>query len=215
MTNKILIVTSCCCAVFANEQIIEVYAPTLTPTDIYFSQENAIQTNTFELNERLDGDVSYYLSAPSSDFARSNISFRGVDSRATGYIEDLIPVFKNTQQSISPYNFYTTDNIVSNSGIRPSSLGVVSPGSDIEILSIKPKSDFEGEISQTFSNNDSLSQVSIGGKNDKVWYKTAFSYYDRDSYKLSDDFIPTTVQPTYERVNSDKLYKSAMAKVDI
>ena len=197
----------------ANDQTLNVYAPKLDLADSYFSTENAKEANTINLNDRLITDVSYYLVSPSNDFARGNISFRGVDSRATGYIEDLIPVFKSTQQSIGSYNLYTTDELVSNGGIRPSSLGVSSPGSDIEIISRKPIQNIEGEISQTFSNNDSLSTLSLGGKNGKAYYKTALSYYDRDSYKLSDDFATTSIQPTKDRINSDKQYKSAMAKV--
>lgn len=198
---------------FANDQTLNIYAPKINSTDNYFSSENSKETNTFNLNDRLNSDVSYYIVAPSNDISRANISFRGVDSRATGFFEDLIPLFKTTQQSIGSYNFFSTDELISNNGIRPSSIGVASPGSDIEILTYRPKEKLEGEMSQTFSNNDSLTLVSVGGKNDKIYYKTSFSFYDRNSYKLSDGFQIDSIQPTKDRINSDKTYKSATVKV--
>lgn len=169
----------------------------LTADDIKYSKEET-------LNEQLNTNPSYI---PTKDVIGQNtISFRGIKPSATNVIVDLIPLYRTTTGYIDLSNNYNNYDVVSNMGVSPSSLGVSSMGSDIELISKKPKQNFEGEIITNISLYDNNEKLFIKYKDKDYFIQLSANNYDRNSYKLSDNFVATTEQPSTKRINSDKRY---------
>lgn len=169
----------------------------LTTDDIKYSKEET-------LNEQLNTNPSYI---PTKDVIDQNtVSFRGIKPSSTNVIVDLIPLYRTTTGYIDLSNNYNNYDIVSNMGVSPSSLGVSSMGSDIELISKKPKQNFEGEIITNVSLYDNNEKLFVKHKDKDYFIQLSANNYDRDSYKLSDNFVATTEQPSTKRINSDKRY---------
>ena len=168
-----------------------------TADDLKYSKEQT-------LDEQLNKNSSYL---PTKDmFGLNTVSFRGIKPSATNVIVDLIPLYRTNSGYIDLYNNYNIYDVVSNMGSIPSSLGVSSMGSDIELISKKPKQNFEAEIITNVSTFDNNEKVFVKHKDKDNFIQLSANRYDRDSYKLSNNFTPTTEQPSSTRINSDKEY---------
>lgn len=169
----------------------------ITSDDIKYSKEQT-------LDEQLIKDTSYI--STKDIFGQNSISFRGIKPSATNVIVDLIPAYRTNSGYIDFYNNYNTYDIVSNMGLTPSSLGVSSMGSDIELMSKKPTKNLEGEIITNISLYDNDEKLLVKHKDKDNFIQLSANRYDSDSFKLSDNFTPTAQQTSKNRVNSDKEY---------
>lgn len=196
---------------------------TLAPIDIYettqrsgvvvLSENDALKTASTTLQERLAQDVSFSVVADSK--GEEAISFRGLNFKATEYVEDGISLYR------SPNGFVDTKFIMSNAelqmndGSGTASFGVSPVGGELQIVSKNPTKAFESMVAVNISNNDEYYQAYVGSMVDNVYIKADASYYHRSDYALSDDYAPTPIQGKGSRVNSDKDQKNIALKSGI
>lgn len=205
---SIILVTS----LFADNEFINAQAPSLSSADLLFLAEESKEKNDINMVDRVTNDVSYNIVYDNQ--GAQNISFRGIDYRATNYSEDLIPFFRTSWQNSNIFNIYnSTDTIITNGAARPSSFGVTSIGGDFEVHTSVPKSELEGELHSTVTKDRYFSNLTVGSKQDNLYIKTNLQYLNKDSYNISDNFAFNANQPTNERVNSDKEYLGGNIKI--
>ena len=196
---------------------------TLTPIDIHetvlssgtvvLSEEEALETNSITLQERLENDVSFSVVADIK--GEEAVSFRGLDFKSTAYVEDGIPLYRNANGFIDPKFTMTNAALQLNDGSGTSSFGVSPMGGEVQITSKNPTEAFESQLDSTFSNNDEYYHAYVGSMVDNVYVKADASYYYRSEYELSDDYDPTLIQGKGSRVNSDKDQKNFALKSGI
>lgn len=205
---SLVLVTS----LFANDEFINVQAPNLASADLLFQAEESKEKNDINMVDRVTSDVSYNIVYDNQ--GAQNISFRGVDYRATSYSEDLIPFFRTSWQNSNIFNIYnSTDTIITNGAARPSAFGVTSIGGDFEVHTQAPRSLLEGELHTTATKDRYFSNLTVGTRQDQLYVKTNLNYLNKNSYDISDNFAFNSAQPTKQRVNSDKEYLGADIKV--
>lgn len=193
-------------ALYGFEDTIIVTAPKIEITDNFISIEDSQNKKDQTLESKLINDVSY---VPVKDYHNNNsVSFRGIKSTATNVIEDLIPSYRTSGGNIDFYYDFNMYEMSSNMLIRPSSLGVSSMGSDIELFSKKQSSEYEGELSTNISQNDNQQKIYLGVSQKDFFLQFFANRYDRDDYKLSNNFITTLEQPSKDRLNSDNYQQS-------
>ena len=193
---------------------------TLSPIDIYgnaqgtgtvvLSENEALETNTINLEERLARDVSFSMVQASK--GEAEVSFRGLNFKATAYVEDGIPLYRNTTGYTDTRLIMTSEDLQFNDGSGTSSLGVSPMGGEVQIISENPTNAFESKLSANISNNDEYYYAYVGSRVDNVYIKADASYYHRSDYELSDDYEATLLQPKGSRVNSDKEQKNVAIK---
>ena len=196
---------------------------TLSPIDIHeitqrsgtvvLSENEALETNSITLQERLERDVSFSIVADSK--GEEAISFRGLDFKATEYVEDGIPLYRNTNGFVDAKFTMTNAELQMNDGSGTSSFGVSPMGGEVQIHSKNPTKAFETKVSASISNNDEYYHMYAGSMVDNVYIQADASYYHRSDYELSDAYDPTPIQGKGSRVNSDKDQKNFALKSGI
>lgn len=191
---------------YAYDSTIVVEAPKTELTDNLIFEDDFHNSKNQTLDEKLKNDTSYISTKDS--FNKDSISFRGIKTTATNVIEDLIPSYRTTGGNIDFYTNYNMYEISTNMMITPSSTGVSSMGSDIELHTKKPKKKFEGQINTIISLNDNEQKIYLGSLQKNYYVQFFTTRYDRDSYNLSNDFTTTLEQASKNRLNSDNRYNS-------
>ena len=196
---------------------------TLAPIDIYetgqssgtiiLSEEEALETASITLQERLEQDISF--SVVSDGKGEETISFRGLDYKSTEYVEDGIPLYRNANGFMDTKFTMTNAELQLNDGSETSSFGVSPMGGEVQIHSKNPTKAFESKLDTTISNNDEYYHTYVGSVVDNVYIKADASYYHRSDYRLSNEYDPTPLQEKGKRVNSDKEQKNISLKSGI
>ena len=196
---------------------------TLAPIDIYetvqssgtiiLSEEEALETGSITLQERLKQDISFSVVANIN--GEEAISFRGLDYKSTEYVEDGIPLYRNANGFIDTRFTVTNAALQLNDGSGISSMGVSPMGGEVQIHSKTPTKAFESKLDTTISNNDEYYHTYVGSMVDNVYIKADASYYHRSDYALSNDYDPTPLQEKEQRVNSDKDQRNIAIKSGI
>ena len=180
-------------------------------TPSYEISESLVQeTRSITLTDKLEQDVSFNSTAIGN--GNKGLSFRGLDFKATEYIEDGIPLYKSTGGLIDTNLNMTDANILINDGSGVSSTGVAAMGGEVEISSSVPKEELEIKLGTTLSTNDEFYYTSLGSMIDNFYIQADASYYHRSNWKLSDNYSPTLTQKKGDRVNSDKEQKNFSLK---
>jgi iron complex outermembrane receptor protein len=215
---KIKNILLCCSSTFIWAETI-----TLTPIDIHetvqssgtvvLSEEEALETNSITLQERLANDVSFSVVADRKGEAA--ISFRGLDFKSTAYVEDGIPLYRSANVFTDTKFTMTNTALQLNDVSGTSSFGVSPMGGEVQITSTNPSKEFESQLDTSFSNNDEYYHAYVGSMVDNVYIKADADYYHRSKYRLSDDYDPTLLQKKGSRVNSDKEQKNIALKSGI
>ena len=185
---------------------------TLTPIDIQgedlntgivvLSEDEAKETNTITLQERLERDVSF--SVVSNLNGEESLSFRGLDFKATAYVEDGIPLYRSANGYVDTKLGMTDAELRLNDGSGTASLGVSPMGGEVQIDSKNPTKTFEGKFNTSISNNDEYYHTYAGSMVKNVYIKADAGYYHQSDYRLSDNYSPTPLQEKGKRLNSDK-----------
>jgi iron complex outermembrane receptor protein len=215
---KIKIILFFCSSTFLWAETI-----TLTPIDIQetvqssgtvvLSEEEALETNSITLQERLKRDVSFSVVVDRKGEAA--ISFRGLDFKSTAYVEDGIPLYRNAN-GFTDTKFTMTNAVLQlNDGSGTSFFGVSPMGGEVQINSNNPSKEFETKLGTSISNNDEYYHAYVGSMADNFYMKADAAYYHRSDYGLSNDFTPTPIQDKGRRVNSDKDQKNVAIKSGI
>ena len=194
-------------------ETIEVQKAAFDPSIQQLSEEEARKSNAVTLQERLERDVSF--SAVTDNKGEMALSFRGLGFRATGYIEDDIPLYRSVNGFTDPKFIMTDATLEMNDGSTTGSLGVSPMGGEVLIYTHIPDRIHTASLYTTISNNDIYAYSSAGSRIDQFYIQADVSYYKQDSYHLSSDFTPTPLQPKGKRLNSDVLQKNLSLKAGI
>lgn len=187
-------------------------SPINTPTS-EITQENADKNRNITLSDKLEKDVSFYKT--SIENGNNGISFRGLDFKATEYVEDGIPLYRATGGLIDTNFEVNSEKILLNDGSGVSSTGVSAMGGEVEIVSKTPSKDLEVKLGSTISTNDEFYYTSVGSSMDNYYIQADASYYNRSDFELSDDYKATLTQGKGKRINSDKEQKNISLKTGL
>ncbi len=177
---------------------------------VLVSDDEAKETNTITLQERLERDVSFSTLAGGN--VEKTISFRGLDFKATEYVEDGIPLYRSVNGFTDPKFTMTHAALQINDGSGTSTFGVSPMGGEVKITASVPSKTFESTLDTTIANNDEYYHASVGSLEDNVYIQADASYYHRSDFTLSHDYVPTPLQETRTRMNSDNDQKNISVK---
>jgi iron complex outermembrane recepter protein len=192
-------------------ETIEIKKKSIPLSSTLFEQNAAQSENSFTMQQRLASDISFATTA--NGYHESDISFRGVSGRATGFTEDLIPLYRSTGGTTHISTIFADGAMVANMASAPSSLGVSSIGGDIDVISQKPQKEMEGKALASFAQNNRLYDLYVGGKYQNYYIQLNGVKETREKYKLSNEFTPTTEQPSKDRLNSDSKREFVSLKI--
>jgi len=189
---------------------IDIHETNLTSNTFILSEEEAMETATVTLQERLERDISFNVVV--GDKGEEAISFRGLDFKNTEYVEDGIPLYRNVNGFTDTKFTMTNAALQINDGSGTSSLGVSPIGGEVQISLKTPTKAFESSVNTLLSTNDEYYHASVGSMTDNVYIQADANYYHRSDYTLSSDHDATPLQNTRDRVNSDKDQKNISVK---
>jgi len=212
--RKISLLLALSSSIFAEAIVLEPIniedSPINTPS-YEVSQTLAKETRSISLTDKLEQDISFNKTSIGN--GNEGISFRGLDFKATEYVEDGIPMYRSTGGLIDTNFNMTNENILINDGSGVSSTGVSAMGGEVEISSSVPTKELEVKLGTTLSTNDEFYYTTLGSAINDYYIQADASYYHRSNWELSDDFNPTITQRKGKRVNSDKEQKNFSLKV--
>ena len=192
---------------------IDIQGEDLTAGTVVLSEDEAKETNTITLQERLERDVSF--SVVSNSNGEESLSFRGLDFKATAYVEDGIPLYRSANGYVDTKLSMTDAKLRLNDGSGTSSLGVSPMGGEVQIDSKNPTKTFESQFNTSISNNDEYYHAYAGSMVKNVYIKADAGYYHQSDYRLSNAYSPTPLQAKGKRLNSDKDQKNIAIKSGI
>ena len=212
--RKLSLLLALSSSIFAEAIVLEPItiedSPINTPS-YEVSQTLAKETRSISLTDKLEQDISFNKTSIGN--GNEGISFRGLDFKATEYVEDGIPMYRSTAGLIDTNFNMTNANILINDGSGVSSTGVSAMGGEVEISSSVPTKELEVKLGTTLSTNDEFYYTTLGSAIDDYYIQADASYYHRSDWELSDNFSPTITQGKGKRVNSDKEQKNFSLKV--
>jgi len=144
------------------------------------------------------------------------INIRGFDVKHVPLYIDGIPIAVAYDGYVDFSRFTTFDlsQIELSKGLTSPLLGVNTFAGAVNLVTKKPKKEFEGTISAgTFTGGGKKAYINLGTNQDKYYVQVSGSYLSRDSYPLSDDFNPTALEDGDKREQSDTEDKKINVKV--
>ena len=144
------------------------------------------------------------------------INVRGFDVKHVPLYIDGIPIAVAYDGYVDFSRFTTFDlsQIELSKGLTSPLLGVNTFAGAVNLVTKKPKKEFEGTISAgTFTGGGKKGYVNLGTNQDKYYVQVSGSYLSRDNYPLSDDFTPTALEDGKKREQSDTEDKKINIKV--
>jgi len=177
------------------------------------SESEASQTQSFTVQDRLKNDVSFNV--VNDIKGEEGLSFRGLDFKATEYVEDGIPVYRSVNGFVDTKFMMNSSDIYVNDGSSFSSLGVSAMGGEVQMNSTPVTKDFQSKLDMSVSSNDEYYHANVGSKMDNVYVQADAGYYHRSDYELSNNYDDTPLQGKGKRVNSDKDQKTVSLKSGI
>jgi iron complex outermembrane receptor protein len=135
----------------------------------------------------------------------SMVSVRGFDLRQVPVYMDGIPVYVPYDGYVDLARFTTFDlaAIDVSKGFSSILYGPNSLGGAINLVSRKPskKLEYDGSLGM-INENGYKGNINIGSNLGKFYFQGGFSYLDRDSFRMSSNFIPTANENGGQRDNS-------------
>lgn len=189
---------------------IDIQETNLSTGIVLMSQEEAKETGSVTLQERLERDVSFSTLVGGN--VEKTISFRGLNFKATEYIEDGIPLYRSVSGFTDTKFTMTNAALQINDGSGTSILGVSPMGGEVQINATTPTKVFESKLDTTISSNDEYYHAYVSSLKDNVYVQADANYYHRSDFSLSNDYDPTPLQETRSRVNSDNDQKNISVK---
>jgi len=193
---------------------IDIQGKTVSSCTVVLSENEAKETDSITLQERLKYDVSFSV-VTNLNAGEEALSFRGLDFKSTEYIEDGIPLYRSANGFIDTKFVMTDAKLQINDGSGTSSLGVSPMGGVVQIDSRNPAKALESQLDTSISNNDEYYHAYAGSMLDNVYVKADASYYHRSGYTLSSDYVSTPLQEKGKRLNSDKDQRNISLKSGI
>ncbi|OCL85568.1 Vitamin B12 transporter BtuB precursor [Aliarcobacter thereius] len=195
-------------------QNINVFEKTITSDDI--SRDNSI-----DISDALDN-----ISGVSKDIqggrGESTIHIRGFNSKRVGVFIDGVPIYVPYDGNFDYGRFLTTD--ISQIDVSKAYSSVVFGGNTmggvVNIISKKPKKEFEGNIKaeMIFDSNMKMARhiesLNLGTMQKNGFYtQVGASYSKQDHFRMSDDFKGNSHQASGDRLRSENEDKKISLKV--
>ncbi|MBL0736617.1 TonB-dependent receptor [Flavobacterium sp. GN10] len=171
--------------------------------------------NKMEVSKALNmlPGVSLSASGPRNE---SMVSVRGFDLRQVPVYMDGIPVYVPYDGYVDLARFTTFDlaAVDVSKGFSSVLYGPNSLGGAINLVSRKPskKLEYDGSLGM-INENGYRGNVNIGSNLGKFYFQGGFSYLDRNSYRMSSNFIPTANENGGQRDNSYRTDQKISFKV--
>ncbi len=175
-----------------------------------FSSQKAKEQDAKTLQQRLENDVSF--SRTIDNKGEWALSFRGMDFLATEYFENGIPLYRTPNGFVDPKFVMTLATLVLNDGSTPGELGVSATGGEVSIISPLPQKAFDATLFATASTNDRFVHTSAGTMQERFYLQANAALYDRNTFRISDDYPKNSLQPGTKRENSDKYQANVSLK---
>lgn len=143
---------------------------------------------------------------------------RGFDSRQVPLFIDGIPVYVPYDGYVDFNRFTTADlsAIQVAKGFSSVSYGPNTLGGAVNLISRKPTSKLEGDVSLGLGDGNERSASANVGTNQGLWYVQAgASWIDADFFSLSSDFTPTPTEDGGKRENSDRTDSKLSFKIGL
>lgn len=174
------------------------------------SEEDAAKIGSVTLQDKLEQDVSF-----SNVLTEGALSFRGLSYKATEYVENGIPLYRNVNGSIDTKSYMNEVSLQVNDGSGASSFGVSPMGGEVILEAKRPDKPLNTQLKSTISTNDEYYYTYVGSRMDNIYVQADASFYHRSDYHLSDRFETTTLQNDRKRKNSDMQQHNASLKSGI
>lgn len=182
---------------------------------------NRVTTKTMESQNKMDVSralnmlpgITLTASGPRNE---SMVSVRGFDLRQVPVYMDGIPVYVPYDGYVDLARFTTFDlaAIDVSKGFSSVLYGPNSLGGAINLVSRKPskKLEYDGSLGM-INENGIKGNINIGSKVGKFYFQGGFSYLDRNSFRMSSNFIPTANENGGQRDNSYRTDQKISFKV--
>jgi iron complex outermembrane recepter protein len=174
-------------------------------------------TDSIDRNEILDRnatnavEAARYLPGLAADYKASRnqtgIMIRSFDTRQVGIYLDGIPINVPYDGYADISRFLTSDisSIEVAKGYSSPLLGPNGLGGAINLVTRQPEKTIEGDgLFGTGSGRKIESAIRLGTRLDKFFIRGGMDWLQTDNFPLSANFVPNTVQPSFQRVNADK-----------
>jgi len=133
------------------------------------------------------------------------VYIRGFDIKHVPIFLDGIPIYVpyDGYPDLSRFNTFDLSEVIVSKGFTSVLYGPNTMGGAINMVSRRPVKEFEMNAGSGYASGRTYHAFGNFGSNQGKWYiQTGASYINRDHFDLSDDFTPTGVQGSGERVNS-------------
>lgn len=147
---------------------------------------------------------------------QNDIRIRGFKKSRVPVYVDGIPVYVpyNRETDLSRFTTYDVSEITVSKGYTSPMYGANTMGGAINIVTKKPTKAFEGEIGAgIFSGNGQEEYLTMGTNQGSYYGLISVSNYQRDYFKLSNDFTSKTYENGGKRENSDSQDRKLNLKV--
>lgn len=157
--------------------------------------------------------ISLTASGPRNE---SMVSVRGFDLRQVPVYMDGIPVYVPYDGYVDLARFTTFDlaAIDVSKGFSSILYGPNSLGGAINLVSRKPskKLEYDGSLGM-INENGYKGNINLGSRVGKFYFQGGFSYLNRDSFRMSSNFVPTANENGGQRDNSYRTDQKISFKV--
>lgn len=187
------------------------------------NRDTLSRVTTKEMQSQNKADVSRVLNmlpgislTASGPRNESMVSVRGFDLRQVPVYMDGIPVYVPYDGYVDLARFTTFDlaAIDVSKGFSSILYGPNSLGGAINLVSRKPskKLEYDGSLGM-INENGYKGNINLGSRVGKFYFQGGFSYLDRDSFRMSSNFVPTANENGGQRDNSYRTDQKISFKV--
>jgi len=183
-------------------------------SNVIYSEDIALQ----EKNTVLDAlnTISGITINNHGNRGENTVSIRGFSARHSPVFIDGIAINVPSEGYIDFSNYTTFDlsQIQVSKGLSSTLLGVNTFAGAINLVTRKPKKEFEATVSGgVFTGDGKKTYINLGTNQGKYYVQASGSYYNRDDFPMSDNFNSNINQDNDKRVNSQKRDRKINLKV--
>ena len=190
--------------------------PDNNPTVSTVTAEDIANTSSKDVSEALRFTPGVFVGGSTNQRGNSSINIRGYSRSYIGLFVDGIPIYSiyDRNTNFNHLNTFEISEISVSKGYTSPVYGMNTMGGAINIITSKPKDKLEVRAKYDFiTNNENRAALSIGTNLGKYYAQLSYSFVDRDSLNLSNNFQTTIWQPNKTALNSYYTNNTLKAKL--
>lgn len=193
----------------------------IAETTIFYGAEEVYksQADSYEKNSVADAlTLSPGVNMTIGGRNEKNFTIRGFNQRQVPVYLDGIPVSQayDGYMDLGLFDTVMIDSIIIPKGHSSVLYGANTLGGSVNLLSIRPKTAFEGSVQGSKSSDSQFDgNFSLGTRQERFYAVMVAGLTEADSYTLSDDYQSNAIEDGGGRENSDYLKKSLYLKTGI